>query len=329
MFVLNPNCIPKDKGFYYSCPWIEHGIVFFPSKLSMCCFCGSIGGEYTILQENFTGNNFDIDRIFKLKNKFRRLHKQGKIYTNCNNCPSLKYEAWDERNYIDSIYISHWTACNSNCIYCYSANHPDEFKNNGYKLINLIKELTQKGILKRDSKVLFGGGEPALLDEFDDIINYLLDSGFQDIRVHSSGINYIPCLQRGLTEGKIHLTISVDAGSKEVYEKIKKIDAYERVRENIRTYSVFRMKNGESNVSAKYIIIPGVNDTKEEIEKWLIANKDDGLSYTILDIEENWYLEHKDNIPEKIYELLKYAKKRSLELNTHFELYERIESIID
>lgn len=329
MFVLNQNCIPKDKGLYYSCPWIEHGIVFFPSKIAMCCFCGSLSGEYTILQENFNGNNFDIERIFKFKDKFRKFHKQGKIHTNCNNCPYLKYEAWDERNYIDSLYISHWTACNSNCIYCYSSNHPDEFKNADYKLIDLIKELTYKGILKRDSKILFGGGEPALLDEFDDIINYLLDSGFSDIRVHSSGINYIPCLQRGLSEGKIHLTISIDAGSREIYKKIKNIDAYDTVRENIRSYSQFIMKNAEANVSAKYIIIPGLNDNKNELEKWLIANKEDGLSYTILDIEENWYLEHKNNIPEHIYELLKYAKKRSNELNTHFELYERIESIMD
>jgi hypothetical protein len=49
------------------------------------------------------------------------------------------------------------------------------------------------------------------------------------------------------------------------------------------------MGNNEANVSAKYIIIPGINDNKEEIENWIKANKNDGLSYTILDIEEKWF----------------------------------------
>ena len=329
MFVLNQNCISTKEGHYYSCPWIEHGIVFFPSKIMMCCFCGSLCGESTLLQENFTGNNFDINKIFKIKDKFRKFHKQGKIHTNCRNCNLLRNEAWDERNYIDSIYISHWSVCNSKCIYCYSAKHPEEYNHNAYKLFPIIKNLVETGMLKRQSKVLFGGGEPALLDEFETIINFLIENGFNDIRVHSSGIKYIPCLENGLKEGKIHLTVSVDAGSAEVYKKIKNIDAYNIVRENIRKYSSDKMDNNESNVSAKYIIIPSINDSKEEIEKWIIANKEDGLSYTILDIEENWYIKNRDNIPKYIYELLEYAKNRSESLNSHFELYERISHLLD
>lgn len=329
MFVLNPNCIPKKNGIYYSCPWIEHGIVFFPSKISMCCFCGGEENKSTLLQENFNGNNFNVERIFDIKNKFRQFYKKGKIHTNCMNCPNLKTDAWDERNYIDSVYISHWTNCNSKCIYCYSAQHNEDFYNQNYEVFNIIASLFEKGILKRNSKILFGGGEPALLGEFEKLINFFLDNGFQDIRVHSSGIKYIPAIERGLKEGKIHLTVSVDSGSSEIYKKIKNTDYYNIVRDNIKKYALCKMNNGEANVSAKYIIIPKVNDTKDEIEKWLLANKDAGLSFTILDIEENWYIEHKNNIPEYIYDLLEYAKMRSTELGTHFELYERIEQLFN
>lgn len=329
MFVLNQNYMPSKNGFYYSCRWIEHGLVFFSSKLTMCCFCGSEQGKHTLLQENFNGNNFDINRIFKIKNKFRAFHKKGKIHTNCMNCPNLKYDAWDERNYIDALYISHWTNCNSKCGYCYSALNSNEFVQNNYKVFNIIKNLFEKGIIRRDSKILFGGGEPALLDEFEALIDFFIENGFQDIRVHSSGIQYIPCLEKGLSEGKVHLTISVDSGSSQVYQKIKNVNAYDIVRENIRKYARFKMKNGEANVSAKYIIIPGINDSKDEIDKWLQANKLDGLSYTILDIEETWYENNKNNIPKHIFELLQYAQFRSKELGTHFELYERIQKLLD
>ncbi len=327
MFVLNPNYIPKKEGFYYSCEWIEHGLVFFPSKISMCCFMGVKEGIQTIIQDNFYGDNFKIDRIFEVRNKFRAFHKKGKIHINCMNCPSLKSDAWDERNYINSLYISHWSNCNSKCIYCYSARHPEEFKNDNYHLINIIKNLTNNGILRRSSKIMFGGGEPALLDEFEEIINFLLDNGFQNIRVHSSGIKYIPCIEQGLREGKIHITISVDSGCSETYKKIKNVDCYDIVRANIKRYAQCKTSSGFANVSAKYIIIPPLNDNIDELEKWLIANKDDNLSFTILDIEENWFNLNKNNIPQHIYDLLSYVKNRSRELKTNFELYERINNL--
>lgn len=329
MFVLNQNYISRKQGFYYSCEWIEHGLVFFPSKLTMCCFMSSNQGEHTVIQDNFNGKNFNIDRIFKNRDKFRNFHKKGKIHTNCMNCPFLKLEAWDERNYIDELYISHWSKCNSKCSYCYSVNHPNEFSHENYSVLEIIKTLTANGILRRNSKILFGGGEPAVLDEFEDIINFLIENGFQNIRVHSSGIKYIQCLEKGLSEGKIHITISVDSGSREIYKKIKNVDSYELVRENIKKYARFKTSSNEANVSAKYIIIPDINDNKEEIEKWLLENKNAGLSYTILDIEEDWYRKNKNNIPKYIFDLLKYAKERSVELNTHFELYERIKELSD
>ena len=328
MFVLNQNYLSKKEGFYYSCPWIEHGLVFFPSKITMCCLCGCEPSKHIIVQDNFDGDNFNIERIFKNKNKFRYFHKKGKIHTNCMNCPFLKLEAWDERNYIDSLYISHWLPCNAKCTYCYSNKHPDDFSKKSYKIFDIIKKMFESGILKRNSKILFGGGEPALLDEFENIISFFINNGFQNIRVHSSGIKYIPCLERGLTENKIHIVVSVDSGSREVYKKIKNVDCYDIVRQNIKQYAKFKTSSGIANVSAKYIIIPGVNDSISEIDNWLMANKEDGLSYTILDIEENWYLDNKDNVPQHIYDLLNYTKQRSIEMGTKFELYERIERLL-
>lgn len=329
MFIYDEKYVSKKEGCYYSCPWIEHGFVFFQYKLANCCICGHSAGGHTLIRNNFTGQSLDWDRVFKIKDMFRKFHKKGKIHKNCIGCPYLKEDAWpDNGKYIKNLYISHWAVCNSKCIYCFQTQNPDDFMiDQCYSVLPYIKDMVEKGILAPDADISFGGGEPTLLKEFEEVVNYLLDNYFWGIRVHTSGIKYSPAIARAINEIRGYVVVSVDSGSKAAYKKIKQVDCYDKVRDNIRKYALQTNFLGRFLVSAKFIIIPGINDTKEEIEKWLIANKEAGLYTTVLDIEENWYHEHKDNMPKHILELVKYAQKRSKQLRTNFELYERLQNV--
>ena len=330
MFIYNEKYVSKKEDHYYSCPWIEHGLVFFQYKLTMCCYCGHEGGGHTLIRDNFVGQPINWDRIFKVKEIFRRFHKKGKINTSCIGCPFLKEDKWDNENYINNLYLSHWTNCNSKCIYCYATNNPKDFKvDKLYNVLPYVKDMFEKGILRPGGIISFGGGEPTLLDEFEDLVNFFLDNYFWGIRVHTSGIKYSPALARAINEIRGYVVVSVDSGSKETFEKIKQVPCYDKVRETIRKYALQTTFLGRYLVSAKYIIIPGINDSIEEIEKWMIANYNAGLYTTVLDIEENWYLKNKDNIPKHIFDLIKYAEKRAKQLNTNFELYERLQNMID
>ena len=296
----------------------------------MCCYCGHEGGGHTLIRDNFVGQPINWDRIFKVKEIFRRFHKKGKINTSCIGCPFLKEDKWDNENYINNLYLSHWTNCNSKCIYCYATNNPKDFKvDKLYNVLPYVKDMFAKGILRPGGIISFGGGEPTLLDEFEDLVNFFLDNYFWGIRVHTSGIKYSPALARAINEIRGYVVVSVDSGSKETFEKIKQVPCYDKVRETIRKYALQTTFLGRYLVSAKYIIIPGINDSIEEIEKWMIANYNAGLYTTVLDIEENWYLKNKDNIPKHIFDLIKYAEKRAKQLNTNFELYERLQNMID
>ena len=329
MFIYNENYVSKKEGYYYSCPWLEHGLVFFQYKLANCCFCGHAVGGHTLLRNNFVGQNIDWNRIFKVKDMFRHYHKKGKIHKNCIGCPFLKEDTWaDNGHYISHLYISHWANCNANCIYCFETQHPEDFlENKRYSVFPYIKDMFEKGILLPDTDVSFGGGEPTLLDEFEDVMNYLLDNYFYGIRVHTSGIKYSPAIARAINEIRGYVVVSVDSGTKEAYEKIKQVPCFDKVRENIRRYALQTNFLSRFLVSAKFIIVPGINDNKSEIEKWMKANRDAGLYTTVLDIEENYYLEHKDNIPYHIFELVEYARKLSKKYRTNFELYERLQNV--
>ena len=330
MFVYNEKFVSKKKGHYYSCPWIEHGLVFFSYKLAMCCHCGHEGSAQAVIRNNYVGQKIDWDRVFKIKDMYRRFHKKGKINKGCIACPYLKESEWDNAKYIDNLYISHFTNCNSKCMYCFAAKHPEDFaKERLYQVLPIIKEMYDKSILRQGGIISFGGGEPTLLDEFEDIVTYLLNNYFWGIRVHTSGIIYSPALARAINEIRGYVVVSVDSGSSETYKKIKQVPLYDKVRETIRKYALQTTFLGRYLVSAKFIIIPGINDTIEEIENWMKANYDAGLYTTVLDIEENWYLDNKNNIPDHIYKLVDYAKKRAKQLNTNFELYERLENLVE
>jgi len=328
MFIYNEKFKSRKNGYYYSCPWIEHGLVFFPKKLAFCCYTGLGTGENPLIRDSFSGQKINYERINTVRNMYRNFHKKGKINSICAGCRFLEYKKWDNSNYIENLYISHWTECNAKCIYCYERENPEEFAHSShYKVLPFIQEMHNLKLLKPGGMLNFGGGEPAVLDEFEDIINYLLDNFYWGIRVHTSGIKYSPAMARIVEDGRGYIVVSADSGSPEVYKQIKQKDSYYKVFDNLRRYALKTNYKNRGMVSAKYIIIPGVNDNKNEIEKWLKACYDAGLWTCVMDVEENWYKKHRGKIPKYIFDLIKFAEKRSKQMNISFEFYERMDNM--
>lgn len=339
------DCSKDFIPSFYSCPWIQHGLVFFRYKMTMCCYCGHAGGGHTLVKDNYSGQPINWEHLFKQKKTFNRLAKRGLINDNCVDCPFLQKRRaadWEgEGEYLSNLYISHWVDCNCRCAYCFEAQHPEEFqyKTKPYSVLPIIKEMLQKNILRRGGSIHFGGGEPTLLPEFEDIIRLLLDYKFYDLRVHTSGIKYSPILERGVREGRLRVVVSVDAGSAETYQKIKQVPQYDAVRENAKRYAAAQVHrkhaltpeiymDGSLMVGTKFIIIPDVNDTLEEVENWIKADVEAGIHTTIIDLEENWFKAHEQDLPQSIFDFVYEIKKLSDKYGTHFEMYERVENMI-
>jgi len=337
----------RNQPSFYCCPWIQHGLVFFRYKLAHCCYCGHVGGGHSLIQDDYDGKPINWDHLFKQKREYVRLYRKAFISENCADCPFLEErycKDWDldwHHQYIDRIYISHWIDCNCKCIYCYAAQNPEEFNYNkkNYSVLPIIKEMLEKNILRRGGSIHFGGGEPTILPEFEDIIQLLLDYKFYDIRIHTSGIKYSSVLERGIREGRVRIVISVDAGTPETYQKIKQVPLYHLVRENAKKYA--KALDGrlialtpdfyyqsQFCVNTKFIIIPGINDTEEEVENWIKADVEAGIQTSVIDLEENWFKEHEFNLPQSIFDFIYKIKQLSDKYGTHFELYERVSNML-
>ncbi len=308
---------------YLSCRYIEHGVDFEHRRLETCCFtCHTGGGGITLLPQ-YNGESVDWDSIFQKKREYRKRHREGNLSPQCLGCVFLEEKEWDEDDYINFLQFNHWTLCNSKCVYCYAVQNRDFYaKLVPYNVVPIIKDLVERNILRPGGEVSFGGGEPTIYEDFEELIDILTENKFYNMRIHSSGIKFSPAIERAIKAGLLNVVVSVDSGSPEVYRQIKQVDQYHNVIENLRRYAEANT-NGHGLMTSKYIIIPNVNDNISEIENWIQQTVNVGGKWLALDIEDVWYKMNRATISEYYEGLIDYVIKRANELGLRWELYDR------
>ena len=189
-----------------------------------------------------------------------------------------------------------------------------------YDFLPILKDMIDKNLLMRGGSVSFGGGEVCLLKEFEECLQIFLDYDYF-IRIHTGCIDYSPTIENGLKMGKVDLIVSVDSGTEEMHARIKEVKTYDRVWDNLTNYA--KVQQNSELVKVKYIVIPGVNDTKEEINAWLEKCKACNIGYVIQEIESQWFYSRRENVPKYIYDLFDYTKAKAAEMGLKYGEYER------
>lgn len=309
---------------YVSCNWVNSGLEFRKDCIRICCYgyLQTQDDSATALIENYNGEKIDWDDLLAKKQKLKELNKNGVILPACKNCIYLEKKKWDEEVFIDHITLNHWSKCNCNCTYCYTADEEKSDKNKkNYNILPIFKEMYEKNILRPTSSscIAFGGGEPTILEDFDKLIDFLLSKGFRNIRINSSGIKYSKSIEKGLMSGAISLVISPDSGTKETYNKIKRTNSFNKVWDNIKKYA--KISKEPNLLKVKYIIISEINDNKEEIDKWFGLVLKNNVKAVSLSVEQHWYFQNNPNFPDSIYEIIDYIKNKAEQLNLELEIY--------
>ena len=313
---------------YKSCYWIESGINFDIDAYKVCCLYSAKGGGNTIIQNEYKGEPIDWDKVFEFKKMMKDMHKRGETYPKCEGCIFLEEKDWDDdHSKINMINLDYWTKCNSKCAYCHTMLDKERYNNfKNYDFLPIVKDMIEKDILRPNGHVSFGGGEVTLLKEFDKLLNIFMDFGFPLTRIHSSCIKYSKAVEKGLSTGCVDLIVSVDAGTKQMHKKIKQVNSYDRVWKNLKRYAA--NQKDPFAVKSKYIVIPGTNDIKEEIDIWLKKSKENGINCVFHEIESKWFYERRENVPDEIIHLFDYAKEKAESMGLKYVLYERAEHMM-
>lgn len=312
---------------YKSCEYIEHGIYFSTDSIWHCSHLVGTGFENEKIISNYYGQKVDFEKIKQVKRLKKEAHKRGDFSPCCQNCIHLKEQDWDEDEYINTIFISHFTKCNCNCQYCFTAKdkkHFNSFKE--YSLIPILEDMKKNNYLKFNGTVYISGGEVTELKEFDKIIDFFEKNEQRRYFIQTSGIKYSKSIEKILASGKGEVNISPDSGSKETYKKIKKVNEYNHVYDNIKKYNEKTHQN--SIFCSKYVIIPNINDNFKDVDLFLKACFDAKLKNIAVDMESSFLQMFPKRIPDVIPKIIEYIQNRCRQLNINVQLYSNADQLV-
>jgi len=240
------------------CCQLGNTIIFFSESVNFCCNCSTQLGPPVIYRENL--DYFSSDIYFENLDRIIALNQTEEAL--CRGCSSFKkmvVPKFNKKYFFRNFTITNFLKCNLNCIYCGGLmNSPDYI----YSILHIIKQMKEEGFIHPNCFFSWGGGEPTLYKEFEDVVSFLMENKYLQL-INSSGLKYSPLILKGLEEGALQLQISVDSGTQETFAKVKGLDGYEKVWGNIKKYC-----EHPKNVTIKYIIF-ALNSKKEEINDFI------------------------------------------------------------
>ncbi|MCR5260848.1 MAG: radical SAM protein [Candidatus Gastranaerophilales bacterium] len=302
------------------CEWALSHLVINPDDLTYCC--ASFDKQMKFL-ENYHGELIDVEDYIQKRKEFIERCKNNDFPEVCKDCPTLEEREWDETPGFIDVSVSNRTKCSCNCSYCIiSGGGKEEIKKylntrETYDVKPLLQHLKDKNMFKKGCHFIIGGGECAEYPKGE--LKWLVDFIFSlggSIEFLTAGITYSEDIKNALEKGETKVKISVDAGTKEVYEQVKRVKGYDHLWKNLEKYVKASKKNPNALVTVKYIIIPGVNDNEKEVKEFAKRCKKTGCKAIEVNVEFFWMNENYDKpISDDLKKTLSFFQQQE---NTYF-----------
>ncbi|MGN0006130.1 MAG: radical SAM protein [Candidatus Gastranaerophilaceae bacterium] len=314
------------------CNLILHGLCFFDGSVVACCYApmDQFNNVYPpLIFKDYNGEMITKEELFSKTRPYVEQFKAGQIPRECQNCFQIEEKEWDESEYIDFITITHYTACNANCIYCSNNLKPEERKPTSYKIIPLLRSFKEQGILKKGCEFHMGGGEFSIYEEADEILEEFAVTNYAKMYIATNAIKYLDSIFKGMDNECCMIFVSLDSGSRETFKRIKRVDAFDTVISNLKNYT--KTDTAAKRLFLKYILIPGYNDKLEEFGKFLQIAHELKAEQINIDIEARYaklvnYKIH-DCYVSLLYQMQQKGKEEGFKVYFHSFLEQTMHSM--
>lgn len=184
--------------------------------------------------------------------------QQDHTYKSCESCKFYKQQYYFKNKKIRRLMLGGYTACNYKCLCCTNTELYKIYQADVYEdLYSIIQSIEDLNILHEDAVIAYGVGEFTVDKRHNDFLKRIEKYAvmlFTNGYIYSEGISN--CLKRGNSL----VYISIDAGTPETYMKIKGVDGFKRVVENVYKYTASGM------TVLKYIMFENINTNKTDLE---------------------------------------------------------------
>ena len=260
----------------YSCTALHNSLYLAPDELRHCCkrfyVDGKMKGDVKIFPVT-KSTDINAKNIIKAKKKLYDEINSGEKETPCTGCPYLVKDNWPslEKLEIKHLSIESHSVCSMKCTYCNETYYGGKKAN--YNLEEILKNLIESKSISKELSVAWGGGEPVLLDNFDKIFEMVNEKMKPySTMVYTNAIKYNKYIEKYLKSGKVKITTSIDAGTKETFKKIRGVKGMQKVLSNLEKYFV----EAQKGVVVKYILTDD-NFSDLEIDSFLDNIKKNNL----------------------------------------------------
>lgn len=303
------------------CKTLFRDLIFHPEVVAYCC--AKVTDEL-LCYEKYDGSIITKEEYLEKRNKIIDKFKHGIIPEQCKKCHNLEEKEWDESAGLSILSLAHKTKCSiCNCFYCTLSNGGDanrkkqqnELKT--YDIMPILRNFRNENMILPGCAISVSGGECCEYPNGElENMTYFAQANDCVIEYLTSAIKYSDCIASALMTIPSKIIVSVDSGTKEMYEKIKRVKAFDLVWKNLAKYIKCTTNNPKAEVYIKYILIPGVNDTIQEAENFIHKCQQINCKKVLIDMEFSWISKNQYNKAEgTLKEVICYFNKATQMLN--------------
>ena len=250
-----------------TCSWLDSnirgGIQILDDKIFPCC-----GESKPLIDEkDLDYSKISIDDLIAKRIELAEKINEG---TACVGCEQIieKEEEDIDIGKIDYLSIGLFSTCNLRCKYCYFTHDELGKKLNSDRthLLPFVKKLAEYNMLKDNVSMGVAGGEPTLVEDLPETLNYLEEHFNKPSVILLSNSSIEQRVDKMITElkdNKLYKTLytSIDAGTPETYKKIRGRDLFKKVSNNIYKYA---KNNTFDKIVLKYILMFDHSNTSDK-----------------------------------------------------------------
>jgi wyosine [tRNA(Phe)-imidazoG37] synthetase (radical SAM superfamily) len=293
---------------YISCSFLETRVIHSDNIFNFCCAdvmgkkkapSGKIGknNEETLLNIINTRDKLIDD----LNNPAASLSSHP-----CVGCHELREGYWNENRNISMFCLGYNSICNMKCIYCNAENSINdkskiEMKESAERAISFFKYLEDSGAIMKNTFIELASGEISVHPYREEILEAIED---YPVWFYTNASVYNEKIAKILENENSKIMSSVDAGTRKTFYKIKGVDIFDKVCDNLKRYS------NHGFMVLKYIFLPGINDNEVDVNGFFNLCKQikiKSVELTKNAYDEGAYSEHTVNYITKLIEMLQNA----------------------